>query len=87
MDDLLERHIGIVNRLIHAELTERVVLAGPGGPQHVGAAGLSDLYGQVTHATGGGMDQYALSGSEVRGVDKSLPAGERGERQGRRLLR
>ena len=85
-DRVLEPDGGVVDELVRAELGEPVVAAGPGGADHVGAEVLGELDRQVPDTAGGGVDQHALPGPDVRGVHQGLPRGERGQRHRRGLL-
>ena len=53
-----------------------------GRAEHVGSEGPGQLDRQVTHATGGGVDEHTVAGRDPRGVHQGLPRGEPGQRQG-----
>ena len=58
------------------------MLGRAGRADHVRAAGLGDLHGEVADAAGRGVDQRPLAGAQVRRVDQRLPGRQGGQRDG-----
>ena len=62
------------------------MIGGAGGADHVRAARLGDLHGEVADPAAGGVDQDPVPLPHLGDVDQRLPGGETGERQAARLL-
>ena len=82
--DVLEPLPGVVDRLVRAEFLE------PGMPRFAGGATtsapmLGELHREVSDAAGRRVNEYALTGLHIGGVDQGLPRGKRREGQGRGL--
>lgn len=76
MGGLGEVDLAVVDHLVGTQATDEVVLRGTRGADHVGAAGLCDLHGQMAHSPGCGMDEDAVTLTHLGGVDESLPRGQ-----------
>lgn len=71
----------VVDGLVHSDRTQEVVLGGTGGADDVRAAGLGDLDGEMADAARGRVDEDALPGLDVGGVDECLVGGQGRERE------
>ena len=71
----------VVDQLVGAQAADEFVLGGARRANHVGAASLGDLHGQVPDAASCPVDQHPLPGRELGGVDQALPGGEARQRQ------
>src|SRR6185503_13630928 len=73
------------DRLVHPDGGEKRVLLRAGGADHVRAARLRDLHGEMPDPAGCGEDQHAALRADSGRLDQRLPRGEAGERQRRGL--
>ncbi len=80
-DGLLDRAEAVVDRLVGAQLGEEPVLGRTGRADHVRAARLRDLHGEMADATCGSQHEHALSGLNVGRLDQRLPRRQPGERK------
>lgn len=84
-DDVLEVRGAVVDHLVGAQVAQQLVLGGARGADHVRAAGLGDLHGQVADAAGRRVHQDPLTGRDPGRVDQRLPGGQGRQRQCGRL--
>jgi hypothetical protein len=74
----LEPGGGVVDDLASAELAQEL-FAGGGGGDDRSASRNGDLNDQVPDASGGGVDENALPGGDLGGVDQGSPGRQPGQ--------
>ena len=82
--DVFESLLCVIDRLVHAELAQQILILGGGRRENVRAFPLRELHGEMTNSAAAGMNQHALARLQLRGVEQRLPRGQRGQRHGRR---
>src|SRR4029079_7476370 len=79
-----ESWLRVIDRLVHAELAQQVLIFSRGRRENVRAFPFCELHGEVTNTTAAAVNQHALAWLQLPGVEQRLPRGQRSQRHGRR---
>ena len=82
--DVFESLLRVIDRLVHAELAQQVLILGRGRRENVRAFPFRELHSEMTDSAAAGMNQHALAWLQLRSVEQRLPRGQRSQRHGRR---
>ena len=82
--DVFESLLRVIDRFVHSELAQQVLILGRGRSENVRAFPFCELHGEMTNSAAAGMNQHALTWLQLRSVEQRLPRGQRSQRHGRR---
>src|SRR6266550_2375269 len=81
--DVFESLLRVIDRLVHAELAQQILVLGGSRRENVRAFPFCELHGEVTDSAAAGVNQHTLTWLQLRSVEQRLPRGQRSQRHGR----
>ena len=67
--DVFEALLGVIDRLVHTELAQQVLIFSRGRRENVRAFPFCELDGEMTDSAAAGVNQHALAWLQLRGVE------------------